>query len=144
MAFLWTCQRIPSTWFQRARESAREGESQLESQLPVWWQSPRTRGPFLLVLVQRSHVPRTMHIHMLRSQFTFITCTAGEQRSLPPTLYRTDWQLGLKAIEISYWSRVIKVLPLGSCDACKLRAAVKCYTNAITFITWGQVLFTWK
>lgn len=35
-----------------------------------------------------------------------------------------------------------KVLPLGSRDACKLRAAVKGYTNAVTFITPGQVLFT--
>lgn len=129
----------PTKEYQVCCERERERSCQRENS-QFCGSLPEQGVHFCQPLFKKSHVPHPMPIHMLPSQFTFITCTAGEQQSLPPTLYRTDWQLGLKAIEISYWSRVIKVLPLGSCDACTLTAAVKCHTNAITFITRGQVL----
>lgn len=146
--FLLPHDRIPSTSFQR--EGKREKERETRKKTPSFMGVSQNKGPiFVNPCSKVSCPPFSAHthihiIHMLLAPFTFIACTAGEQRSLPPTLYRTDWQLRLKAIEISYWSRVREVLPLGSCDACKLRAAVKCYTNAITFITRGQVLCTWK
>lgn len=84
------------------------------------------------------------HTHMLVPQFTFITCTAGEQWGLPHTLYRTDWQLGLKTDRYKLLIKGYKSTATGILWCLQAEGSSKVLHKCNNIYKPRQMLFTWK